>query len=407
MSRLPPRALRLVRSPVLLVYALVFTNALLLTMFVPLVPIFSDEFGLSKVEASALFTSLGVAIIIVAIPLGFGADRVGARTLTVGAAALEVISALGQGLAVDFWSLLAARLVFGTASTMVLIAGVAWLADSVSVRNRSRALGAIMPVAGIGALMGPALGGALADTLGREAPFLVGAALALVVFVALLLGDHGTSVIHARQTLRELFGLGRAEHAVVAAALLMLIGGLAETVVNILGPLQLDENGVSASLVGAALSLGAGLFVLVSLLVARVADRAVRIRYGAVAAFAVGIALIPLVLSTTTAAILAGAVGRLGALGVVYTIAFPLGALGAYRAGLGRGSVTALLMLASGVANTVGPLASGAIAEAVSDAAAYMAVIGACVLAAVWMAMAMAARTRATAAARAGVSSIS
>ena len=100
-----------------------------------------------------------------------------------------------------------------------------------------------------------------------------------------------------------------------------------------------------------------------------------------------------------TAVALTGVIGRQGMLGIVYTIAFPLGALGAYRVGLGRGALTALLLLASGLSNIVGPLVGGAIAQVLSEWVAYLALMAACGLAAVWMVLA-ASRQRAAELAR-------
>ena len=379
------QALQWTRSPALLVYALIFTNAVTLTAYVPLVPVFEDEFGLSTLESGALFSALGVSIILVALPLGFGADRIGSRALSVAAGALLVVGALGQALAVDFWSLLGARLIYGTASTTILIAGVAWLTDSVEPQRRARAVGTVMPVAGVGALLGPIFGGALGDALGREAPFLVAAAMAAVVLVGLLLGDPGRSVIHDRQTVRSTAALVRLEHAVLAAAILILIGGLAESVVNTFAPLQLDQNGLSASRIGVILAVAAVCFVVVSAVIVRLAGRATRLRYGPLVAIALAISLLPLVLSATTGAIAAGTIARMAVLGTVYTIGFPLGALGAYRAGIGRGSVYALLMLSSGIGNAVGPLAGAGLVNVSGEAAAYGAVLGACALGAVWI----------------------
>ena len=376
-----------IRSPAFLVYALVFTNAVVLTAYVPLVPVFADEFGLSTVESGALFTALGVSIIVVALPLGFGADRVGSRALTIGAAVLLVISASGQALAVDFWSLLGARLLYGTASTTILIAGIAWLSDSGQPQNRARSVGIVMPVAGVGALIGPIFGGVIGDAFGREAPFFIGAAMGAVVLAGLLTGERGRSVIHDRQTVREIVGLIRMEHAVLAAAVLILIGGLAESVVNTLEPLQLDANGLSPSAIGAVLSVAAVCFVVVSVVVVRHAGRATRLDYAPLLAAALALSLVPLVMSATTPAIMAGTVGRMAVLGTVYTVAFPLGALGAYRAGIGRGSVYALLMLCSGIGNAVGPLAGAGLTEVSGEARAYAAIAAASALGACWMAM--------------------
>src|SRR5262249_8275228 len=92
----------------------------------------------------------------------------------------------------------------------------------------------------------------------------------------------------------------------------------------------------------------------------------------------------PLVVSAATAVIGASVISRTAVSAVVYTIAFPLGALGAQRAGLGRGSVNGLLTLASGVANAVGPLAAGVIAETLGGRWAAAMRVAVCFAAAAW-----------------------
>ena len=100
-------------GPVGLIYALILAMSMQFTAMVPLAPSFADRFDLSKLETGALFTVSGLAIIAVAMPAGLLADRIGARAVTIAAAGLLTVSALGQGAADSYPALLAARGVFG------------------------------------------------------------------------------------------------------------------------------------------------------------------------------------------------------------------------------------------------------------------------------------------------------
>ena len=67
------------------------------------------------------------------------------------------------------------------------------------------------------------------------------------------------------------------------------------------------------------------------------------------------------------------------------TILYPLGAAGAERASIGRGAVLGLLNLVWGIAATVGPLVTAAVAETAGERAAYVLLIASCAGTALWM----------------------
>lgn len=378
---------RTMRSPTASVYLLAFVNAAILTALFPLVPAFEDEFSLSKLQIGVLFAAGGLAFLLVAIPIGILADRVGARSITMVTAVVLVVAALGQALALDFWTLVASRVVFAVGSAGVLTAGVSWLADSAPVARRSALIGGIMPIAGFGGLAGPAVAGRLEDVYGRSVPFLAWMCVAIATLVVVLFSEQGRRARHEHLALSAMFAAARAVPVVLAACLLFLVGGLAEIVVSTLTPLQLDENGLSSSEIGFAFAAGAAAFVFVSAVVARLASRLVNVHAATIAMVLLAASLIPLVLSTSTTAVIAGIVIRMGALAIVYTIAFPLGTAGPASAAVGVGAVSGLLMLSSGTSNVIGPLGGAAIASVLGDRWAYGIIIGLCLATAGWLSM--------------------
>jgi len=72
----------------------------------------------------ALFAATSLATVLVSVPTGLLADRIGAQRLTAAAAALVTLSAVGQGLAPGFWTLLASRAAFGLAFGAIWTAGM-------------------------------------------------------------------------------------------------------------------------------------------------------------------------------------------------------------------------------------------------------------------------------------------
>src|SRR5262249_28996606 len=154
------------------IYALFLVSEIVWMAIVPTAPSFADRFDLSKVEVGALLASAGLATLLISLPIGLVSDRLGTRRVIRASAAVVALSTVGQGVAVDFWSLLAARACFGFGLGTIWTAGLAWLADAGPKRRNPSALGGPVVIAGIGIMVGPALAGLLTDQLGPRAPFL-------------------------------------------------------------------------------------------------------------------------------------------------------------------------------------------------------------------------------------------
>jgi len=107
-------------------YALIFLTEVVWMAIVPLAPTFAERLSLTKVELGTVLAAAGLATLVVSLPIGVLADRVGTRTLTVGSSALVAVSSLGQGLAANFWTLLLSRAAFGVALGTIWTAGLAW-----------------------------------------------------------------------------------------------------------------------------------------------------------------------------------------------------------------------------------------------------------------------------------------
>jgi MFS family permease len=367
----------------LILYALLFVNELVLMGVVPLLPLFEDELGLSKLQVGAFLAVSGVAVLVVAVPAGLLADRFGARRLTIGAGALLALSTLAQALAPDFWTLLAARGMFGAASTTIWTAGLSWLADTAGER-RSAALGGTMTMAGLGATVGPVFMGLLGEHFGLVVPLVAVAAAAAAVTVALAALGREDTAVRERRPLAHTFG-GIRERLVLGSVLLMALGGLTGSVFSLLGSLQLADNGLPAGTIGLVFSIGAGIFIIGAAVVARLGDRVARVEIGGIATLALGLLLLLLVASTSTAALVTFVVLRAPAIAIVFGISYPLAARGAIRAGVGAGAVMGILNVSWGASTVVGPLAGAAIAEWAGEAAVYAILVVLCLTGAGWM----------------------
>jgi MFS family permease len=176
------------------------------------------------------------------------------------------------------------------------------------------------------------------------------------------------------------------DRLVLASLVLMALGGMIGGAVNLLVPLELHRDGVTAAGIGAVFAASAVLFIGSSAVVAHIGDRAVRAGVGAAAcACAAAIFLIPLA-STTSASVISFLLARGPVGAVLYTVTFPLGAAGGRGAGIGVGTVAALLNIMWAASMLVAPVAAGAVSQAAGDRAAYAAVAALSLAVSVWVA---------------------
>jgi len=357
-------------------YALIFLTEVVWMAIVPLAPTFAERLSLTKIELGTVLASAGFATLVVSLPIGVLGDRLGTRTLTMGSSALVAVSSLGQGLAFDFWTLLLSRAAFGIALGTIWTAGLAWKSEhaSRSTGTSSPSLGMSVTAAGVGIMFGPAFAGVTANEFGVRAPFLALAAASTIVTIALLRGGGADSPYRHEPVVKTLQAAGRSRIVVGSAALMVLLG-VTGGGVNLLVPIELRGNGLSPAAIGLAFTISSAIFVCISALVTRAGARAVALRVVGIAALCYAGTMTFVVAGTSTAAIVTFLLVRSPFWAVLSTLSYPLGALGAYRADLGRGTVMGLLNLAWGAAGAVAPVAAAAIAQAASEQWAFLALM--------------------------------
>jgi MFS family permease len=373
------------RRSVVPIYALFLLETLTWIAMVPIAPTFANEFGLSGVETGLILAAASLAALVVALPLGVLADRFGARRVTIASACLFTIATLGQGLADEFATLLASRVLFGVAFGALWGAGASWLSDSLSEERRAGALALATTVAGLGFTTGPVFAGVLADRYETGTPFLVLAIAAAAVTAALFVTAPPATTDVPQQRLREVLRLARADELVLAGIAIIVLIGLVGGGVNLLVPLQLRDNGVSAAEIGLLFSIASAVYTVVSAGVARLGARSATLHVGGYSALIVGLSIFLVLASSSTLAAVAFVLLRAPAWSTMDTIIYPLAAAGAHRSAIGRGSVMGLVMLGWAAASTVGPLLAGGIADAAGNRAAYAVMIGFCGLIGGWL----------------------
>lgn len=353
------------RRLVLLVYALVFVTELSQAAIVPLLPTFGRELSLSEVETGAILAATTFATVLVAVPIGLAADRLGPHRLTVGSGFLVLVASVVQALAPDFWVLLAGRALFGVAFATVWTAGLTLIAGATSGR-RAGAIGGTIAVGGAAHFLGPLGSGFLAERLGLGAPFLVIAALAGLATVLLAATRPPAATGAApRDSLRAALAAVRRHHELKTALVVMALLGVMAGIVPLLVPLLLDENGLTAGQIGAVFSAGAAIWIVASGAAARNAGRTVRAMAAGIGVVALGAVLVLPVLTVATAGIAAFVILRSVAQAPLSTISYPLADGAARVSGIGTGTVVGLTNLVWGIAAALSPLAGGALADGI------------------------------------------
>ncbi|MFN0071742.1 MAG: MFS transporter [Chloroflexota bacterium] len=169
------------RAAVLVVVVLaLFSDMLLYTMVVPILPLYASSLGASTTAISVLFVVYSVALLIVTPFVGGLSDRIGRRQpMLVGLVGLALATML-FAFATDYTQLVLARLLQGVAAAITWSAGLAMIADAFDSESRGWAMGVAMAGVSAGSLLGPPVGGLLYELGGYQLPFLVATALVLL-----------------------------------------------------------------------------------------------------------------------------------------------------------------------------------------------------------------------------------
>lgn len=385
-----------------LVYALFFVAGVAQAAIVPLLPRLSSRFALSATETALLLALPGLATLAVSVPAGLAADRFGARRVTLLAGLLLGVANLAQATP-SLGLLLAGRVAFGLAYGVVWTTGMAWLSELDTSGGRS--LGPSVTCSSVGIMVGPAVGGMLAEFIGLSAAFIAVAGLATAVIVPLAAlpasqrrpdGDRGATA--PAQPARGGTGLGATlgllrRPGIAAAAGALVVSGSVSGVSQLLISGGLHHLGLSTGRIGLAFSAAAVCYIAVSVTVVRLGKRAHTLRFNAVATTLLAVALLPAVAGAGVAALIAALLLSAAPRAAVSTIAYSLASTGtgdAVRPSAGAvagrdGLVFGLLNGAWAAAMVLMPLLAGAMEQRDGSQAGYLAVIlPACAIAA-WL----------------------
>ncbi len=171
------------------IFLTVFIDLVGFGIVVPLVPMYSRQYGAHGWVIGAIIASFSAMQFIFSPIWGRWSDRVGRRpillTSTAGAALSYVLFALGSGLtnhAYALGALLVSRMFAGACGGNITVAQ-AYIADITPPEQRSKRMGLIGMAFGLGFIFGPAIGGFSYKFLGATGPGWIAAGLCAANFL--------------------------------------------------------------------------------------------------------------------------------------------------------------------------------------------------------------------------------
>ena len=149
-------------------------------MVVPILPFYAVRYGASALVVGSLVSAFSVAQLLSAPAWGRLSDRVGRRPALLLGLLISGGAYVAFALAGSVQMLLYSRLVQGLGGGTIGVVQ-AYVADSTSSNDRTRAIGWLTTITSLGWLSGSALGSVLVDVGGEQAPGFFTAGLSLVV----------------------------------------------------------------------------------------------------------------------------------------------------------------------------------------------------------------------------------
>ena len=204
------------------------------------------------------------------------------------------LALVAQALAGGLATVLAARLLFG------LSFGILWVIGPARAAAGGRGAGGTGPLiaaAGIGWLVGPVIAGSVADASDWRVASAVLAVLTLPIVPVVyryaaprLPGERVDTTLRPRAA----FGLVRRNRTIAGAALVSAMLGVVGGASNVLVPLALDAEGLSAGRIGLAFGIASAVWIASSMLVGRLRASVVTLRgIGVIVAVLAAVWLLP------------------------------------------------------------------------------------------------------------------
>lgn len=179
-------------GPLVILMINMFIAMLGIGLIIPVLPKFMLEFGASGQALGYLVAAFGLTQFIFSPIAGELSDKYGRKNMIVSGLAAFTLSQFIFAVADQMWLLYLSRLIGGMGAAFMIPSMMAYVADITTDEARGKGMGLLGAAMSLGFVIGPGIGGFLAE-YGLRVPFYVSAAVAFVSTVV--------SLIFLRETL--------------------------------------------------------------------------------------------------------------------------------------------------------------------------------------------------------------
>ncbi|ULO06512.1 MFS transporter [Paenibacillus sp. 19GGS1-52] len=167
------------RGAMLLLMLNIFLAFTGIGLVVPIMPTYMNELHMSGQVVGLLVAAFSLAQLVISPFAGRLSDAIGRKKVIVAGLIIFSFSELLFGLANETWILFASRMLGGIGAALIMPAVMAYTADTTSVEERAKGMGYINAAITTGFIIGPGLGGYIAE-FGIRIPFFFAAGAAAV-----------------------------------------------------------------------------------------------------------------------------------------------------------------------------------------------------------------------------------
>jgi MFS family permease len=253
----------------------------------PILALYAEQFGINMVLVGLIITSFAFASVIVDIPAGRIAERLGRRPTLIAGSLVMATGAVGCALAPGYWPFLACRLIQGAGYALYTTTAMIMLADISTVHNRGKNMGWYMGSTWIGYGLGPISGGLIGQYFGLPAVFFVYAFFCVLAAIWAFLRLPETRPSLTRQTIKETGDqppaigtrlsikdlLGNPNFILICLIAFCIFFTNNGSRYQILPLLSHDRLGLTPSEIGLAVTVIAMVNIIVLLIIGRVSDK--------------------------------------------------------------------------------------------------------------------------------------
>ena len=349
---------------------MVFFDVAFYAAIAPLLPDYVAKFGLSEAEAGILAAAYAAGTLLVSLPAGLLATRIGPRRTVIGGLLLLGASSIVFGFAQQIALLDAARFAQGASGALIWSGALTWLITTAPPERRGSVIGTALGTAVAGALVGPVLGG-IAGEVGTEGVF--SAVMGLAAFLAILASRLPEARVPERQALNEVASTMVSRTVLIAVAF-VTVPSLMFGAVEVLVPLRIDVLGGGHAAIAGGFIVAAALEAGLAPITGRYSDRV-----GPRTPFVVGtaicaLAMIGIAAAQTLEAVVAALIFSSFGAGICFAPALTGLSEVAEESGLHQGFAAGLSNMAWASGQVVGALVGGGLASAAGFAVPSLAV---------------------------------